>query len=80
MVRNVRNIPLPLWRSKIFDNPPPPPRLPLLTENTGNNLRRVSRRFLTQNLCDFTAILLMDVVLTLPKFSKKFMIIQIIQT
>ena len=78
MVRNVGNIPLPLWRSKIFDTPPTP--LPLLTENTGNNLRRVSRRFLTQNLCDFTAILLMDVVLTLPKFSKKFMIIQIIQT
>ena len=35
---------------------------------------------LTHNLCDFTAILLMDIVLTLPKFSKKFMIIQVIQT
>ena len=35
---------------------------------------------LAHNLCDFTAILLMDIVLTLPKFAKKFMIIQVIQT
>ena len=34
---------------------------------------------LIHNLCDFMAILLMDIVLTLPKFAKKFMITQIIQ-
>ena len=33
-----------------------------------------------QSVCYFTAILLMDIVLNLPKFAKKFMIIHIIQS
>ena len=33
---------------------------------------------LTHNLCNFTAILLVDKVLTLPKFAKKLVIIQVI--
>ena len=66
MIRNVSNMPLPLLRNEIFD-------ATLLIENTGNNLRYVS------GICGFTAILLMDKVLILPKFAKKLMIIQIIQ-
>ena len=61
--------PLPLLRSEIFDPP-------LLIENKGNNLRYISKRCFNTQLYDFTAILLIDIVLTLPKFAKKFMIIQ----
>ena len=73
MVRNVCIMPLPLLRNEIFDTLPVLP-LPLLIENTSNNLRYTSKRCF--NLCDFTAILVMDIVLTLPKFAKKLMIIQ----
>ena len=64
-VCNVSNMPLPLLRNKIFDS---------------NNLRYIQRDVLTHNLCGFTAILLMNIVLTVPTFAKKFMVIQIIQT
>ena len=71
-------MPPPLLRNEIFDTPSP--SLPLWIENTGNNLRIYQKDVLTHSLCDFTTILLMDIVLTLPTFAKKFMIIQIIQT
>ena len=63
MVCNVSNMPLPLLRNEIFDTLPLLP-LPLLIENTSNNLRYTSKRCLTYNLCDFKAILVMDIVLT----------------
>ena len=66
-----------LFLARIWLSPPPHP---LLIENTCNNSSIYQKDVLTHNRCDFTAILRMYIVLTLPTFAEKFMTIQIIQT